>query len=267
MGAPPPSGDVSATDAIARGWRLLTFPISMSDDGTGVPMIAKANADVFAVVADERKSEPDLRGHRAWRTWLAALATDAEAAVAAALAYESLPAGARDAWLDALVEDVRQVDVPAVAIYAPLLSVETDARRRARMESAVASAPEGFARQTEAARSLRGVALDGTHACIVVAPLYLSFVHVMWCRYRPDVGLISLRHDPIRHRKHLTDLDDVDGIDVEPTPLHMVVEELAHAIVADRRDNRSPPVELAAFAYLFGPESTLVDDVSDGQLW
>ena len=236
----------------------------MSDHGTGVPMIARANAGVFAVVADGRKVDPDLRVHRAWRSWLAALATDAEAAMAAALAYESLPAGARDAWLDALVEDARQVDVPAVAIYAPLLSVETDARRRARMESAVASAPEGVARQTRAARSLRGVALDGTHACIIVAPLYLSFVHVMWCRYRPDVGLTSLRHDPIRHRNHMTDLDDVDGIDVEPTPLQMVVEELAHAILADQRAKRSLPVELAAFAYVFGPDSTPVDDVSDG---
>ena len=41
------------------------------------------------------------RVHGAWRTWLSALASDSEAAMAAALAYESLPPEARDAWLDA----------------------------------------------------------------------------------------------------------------------------------------------------------------------
>ena len=36
-------------------------------------------------------TELDPRVRTAWRSWLSALATDAEAAMAAALAYESLP--------------------------------------------------------------------------------------------------------------------------------------------------------------------------------
>src|SRR5262245_1508381 len=79
----------------------------------------------------------DPRIHAAWREWLAALATDAEAGIAAAHVYAELPAPARDAWLDALAEDHPNLGVPPVAIYAPLLSVETDPARRARMEQAM----------------------------------------------------------------------------------------------------------------------------------
>jgi hypothetical protein len=48
----------------------------------------------------------------AWRTWLTALATDSEAALAAAMTYASLAGEARDAWLDALDRDRGSVDVP-----------------------------------------------------------------------------------------------------------------------------------------------------------
>ncbi|MFO0677600.1 MAG: hypothetical protein U0169_13780 [Polyangiaceae bacterium] len=51
------------------------------------------------------------RARAAWRTWLTALATDAEAAVAAALTYEALDATGRDAWLDVLDQDAPTIDV------------------------------------------------------------------------------------------------------------------------------------------------------------
>src|SRR5215217_4808568 len=73
----------------------------------------------------------DPRILAAWREWLSALATDAEAAIAAAHVYGELGPEARDAWLDVLAEDGPKLLVPAVAIYAPLLSVEWDAVRRA----------------------------------------------------------------------------------------------------------------------------------------
>src|SRR5688572_31973411 len=41
----------------------------------------------------------------AWRAWLGALASDADAAQAAALAYEQLDASGRDAWIDSLAQD------------------------------------------------------------------------------------------------------------------------------------------------------------------
>jgi hypothetical protein len=46
---------------------------------------------------------------------------------------------------------------------------------------------------------------------------------------------------------------EVDGVTVEPTPLRVVVEELAHAILADRRNDRMTPAALTSFAHLFGP--------------
>ena len=44
------------------------------------------------------------------------------------------------------------------------------------------------------------------------------------------------------------------GVALEPTPLRVVVEELAHAILAERRARRPMPPSLALFAHLFGPD-------------
>ncbi|MCL2447965.1 MAG: hypothetical protein FWD17_03360, partial [Polyangiaceae bacterium] len=124
----------------------------------------------------------------AWRSWLSALATDAEAAMAAAMAYESLPPDGRDAWLDALAFDCEVVDVPALALYAPLLAVESDGARRQRIETAIEKGVELTPHAALAAYALHGVGTDGVHACVVVAPLYLEFVQVLTCRYSPASG-------------------------------------------------------------------------------
>lgn len=190
----------------------------------------------------------------AWRTWLSALGTDAEAAIAAALAYDSLPPAARDAWLDAVGADRSEIDVPAIALYAPLLAVELDPTRRSRIESAIVSERHVGGRSVTEARALRGVASDGTHVCVLVAPIYLDFVQVLFCQYTPAGGVIAVSHDPLRHATDLVPIRDVDGVPVEPTPLGVVVEELAHAIVADKREQRQTPPALASVAHLFGPE-------------
>jgi hypothetical protein len=195
----------------------------------------------------------DERAGSAWRSWLSALAADAEAATAAALAYESLPAEARDAWLDALEIDGPLLAVPAVALYAPLLAVELDASRRNRIQRALSADPLPRIDRPDDAVALRGVASDGTHACVLVAPLYLEFVQVLTCRYTPGGGFLVVRHDPFCHAGDLPALCEVHGVPVEPTPLHIVVEELAHAILADKREQRPPHSALASFAYLFGP--------------
>jgi hypothetical protein len=196
----------------------------------------------------------------AWRSWLSALATDAEAAMAAALAYESLPADARDAWLDALDADAPTLDVPQVALFAPLLAVEVEPARRARIEARIASDPHHRPAGYGEAQALRGVSDDGTHACVLVAALYLDFVQMIECRYTPSGGFVSVRHDPLRHAGDLTPVYDVDGIVVEPTPLRVVIEELAHAVLADRRRQQETPPALASFAHLFGPHLDEVDD-------
>lgn len=209
----------------------------------------------------DRTPEDDDRVRAAWRTWLSALATDAEAAMAAALAYESLPDEGRDAWLDALDSDAPELGVPRVALYAPLIAVECHEGRRARMEAALTADP-GIEASPHEPRAMHGVAPDGTHACVLVVPLYLHFVHVLRCRYTPGGGFVAVNHEPLRHADEVDSVRDVDGVPVEPAPMRVVVEELAHAILADKREHRDTPSALARFAHLFAP--TLEDgDGSD----
>ncbi len=182
--------------------------------------------------------------------------------MAAALAYESLPPEARDAWLDALEADAVTLDVPALALYAPLLAVESDAARRQRIEAAITSDPRASATAFARPQALRGVAGDGVHACVIIAPLYLDFVQVLSCRYTPAGGFVAVKHDPLRHAGDLDALHEVDGVLVEPTPLRVVVEELAHAILADKREQRATPAALESFVHLFGPH---LDDAEDAE--
>ena len=154
---------------------------------------------------DERPSPSRLEAaplahvRAAWRSWLSALATDADAAMAAAMAYESLAPDARDAWLDTLVVDGGSLEVPALALYAPLLAVESDGSRRRRIEEAIASDPRGPGAAARDAGALRGVSADGMHACVIVAPVYLDFVQVLACRYTPNGGILSAELEPLRH--------------------------------------------------------------------
>ena len=212
--------------------------------------------DDDAVKALEPPIDPRMRS--AWRTWLSALATDAEAAMAAALAYESLPPDGREAWLDALEADAPDLAVPPVALYAPLLAVEMDAERRERIAitlraRSVRLEPPGRV------RAFHGVGPSGDHVCVVLSPLYLDFVELLVCRYDPDAGVRSARRDPVRHV--LDVLGDptklrcvVDEVAVTEVPLSHVIEGLAHAVVADRRVGRDAPAVLATYAHLFGPD-------------
>lgn len=187
----------------------------------------------------------------AWREWLAALATDAEAAIAAAHVYGELPGDARDAWLDALAEDCPKLSVPKIAIYAPLLSVETDATRRGRIERAIG---DELVRTPLPARirALRGIAADSARLVILVSPLYLSFVQVLSCRFSPDYGFVWVRHDPILRTCDAPVAGSlVDDVLLEVTPLKPIVEELAHAVLAQRRSGRELPSPLRCFAHLF----------------
>src|SRR3984957_1838219 len=197
----------------------------------------------MASESDERgpgQAEPgkgeEVEAHvqSAWRSWLSALATDAEAAMAAALAYESLPPEGRDAWLDALESDAPSLGVPAVALYAPLLAVESG---------------------------------DGARACVIAMPLYLDFVEILSCRYTPSGGFVTATHDPLRHAGDLAALGQIDGVTIEPTPLREVVEELAHAILADKRGQRQTPPALATFAHLFAPQLEDAEDAEPPAAW
>lgn len=189
-------------------------------------------------------SEPAVSA--AWRSWLVALASDADAALAAALAYEALDDAGRRAWLDALDQDGPTLGVPPIALYAPLLAVEGDEQRRARIEEAVCASESSVDR---AARALVG-GKDGERVCVISVPLYLSFVEVLVCRYSPDRGVIAAHHEPLRHRDDVAAL--AEGEPLEAASIRSVIDELAHAVLADRREGRAAPAPLTAFAHLFG---------------
>jgi hypothetical protein len=194
----------------------------------------------------------DPRLHGAWRTWLASLAVDAEAALGAAHAYAELDDDGRDAWLDALDEDAPRLDVPLVAVYAPLLAVETDPDRRERIGLAIGEQPRDSFVQGVRTRTLRGIAPDRTRVVVLVSPFYLRFVRILTCRYSPEEGFVWGRYEPIVAEDGAPQAGAVvDGVTLEATPTKPVIEELAHAIHAQRRRGEAPPNALYFFADLF----------------
>jgi hypothetical protein len=216
--------------------------------------------DVSSVrlAASNRVASVDPRAHAAWRTWLAALAKDADAVTAAALAYESLGPEGREAWLDALDADAPDVDVPRIALYAPLLGVEEDEERRARIVLNVV----GAARKSQPPRAF--VATQGEdRVCLIVTPLYLEFVEILFCRYDPDVGIREAWHKWLAHKSEVATCAAEVGVTMREGPLPQVVEELAHAVVADRRGGRTAPPSLVRYIDLFAPD--LAHPVQDGE--
>jgi hypothetical protein len=212
---------------------------------------SRVPASLSTLPTPPRGAGVDPRILAAWREWLSALATDAEAAIAAAHVYGDLAPEARDAWLDALAEDAPKLAVPAMAIYAPLLAVEPDDVRRDRIWMAITEDSQD-AGSGGPVRALRGIARDGDRIVALVTPLYLSFVRVLWCRYLPDEGFAWVRHDPILGEKDApVDGVTVEDVDLEATPLKPVIEELAHAVLAQRRRGIELPSALHLFADLF----------------
>lgn len=198
------------------------------------------------LAASDRATSLDPRTHAAWRTWLAALAKDAAAATAAALAYQSLGADGREAWLDALDIDAPNVDVPKIALYAPLLGVEQDEERRERIAAHVT----GAAKRSTPPRALVGTK-NGDRVCLVVSPLYLDFVELLFCRYDQDHGIREARHEWLVHKSEVLTCAKDLGVTMIDVPLPQVVEEIAHAVVADRRAGRDAPEALMVYIDLF----------------
>ncbi|HEY3500391.1 MAG TPA: hypothetical protein VGK73_37120 [Polyangiaceae bacterium] len=197
-------------------------------------------------VADER-----LLG--AWCEWLGALATDAEAALATAIAYRELTPAGRDYWLTVLEQDAKRLDVPKIALYAPLLAVESDPARRMRISQAMGPA-ELSAQPRFAARGLSGVAGDRTRVAVLITPLYLDFAQVVACGFLPNTGFSWVRHDPIVLFSRVPQVGDrIEGVQLESAPLKPLIDDLAHAVLAQQRNGREIPEALRTFADLFGP--------------
>jgi hypothetical protein len=189
----------------------------------------------------------------AWCVFLGRLATDAEAALAAAMAYKELAGAAREDWIAALEHDIDRVSVPPIAVYAPLLAVEVEPRRRERILAALGPV-QADATPTTAAFALASRPSEPSRIAVIVAPLYLDFVQVLACAYRPGEGFDWVKHDPIVElRRAPRGGEFVGGVEVEATPLGSVVDDLAITVVAHTRTGGVLPEALTVFADLFGP--------------
>ncbi len=195
----------------------------------------------------------DARVLDAWCAWLRALATDAEAALSAAMAYKDLDGPARDTWLAALEQDAPALAVPRIAVYAPLLAVESDPGRRARITQAIGPEDEAAAPRVRP-RALSGRGKNGERVAAIISPLYLEFVQVLACGYRSGEGFLWVRHDPIVKLDSAPRPGErVMGVELEATPLKSLVDDLALVVLEHGRSGRELPEALRMFADLFAP--------------
>ena len=138
-------------------------------------------------------------------------------------------------------------------ICAPLLAVESDPERRDRITFAMGPA-ELEATPRAAVQALSARHSDGARIATIIVPLYLDFVQVLACAYRPERGFSWVRHDPIVDAKHAPAPGDVlEGAVLERTPLKALIDDLSHAVLSQRRGGRELPEALRVFADLFGP--------------
>jgi hypothetical protein len=217
----------------------------MSEAGERVGGVSDA-ALTDAVLAD------DARAGAIWREWIATLAESADAALAAAIAYERLDPTARLEWLEAIEQEAHALAVPLIAAYGPLLAVEKDDARRSMMEAALRRSHSEV--RTREDSTCKVFATPGAlRRIVVLAPTYLSFQQVITCRAIAGVRFISVAREPF---VHVTDGpragDETPEGPLEPMPLGHAVDILARTIVAHERSGGSVPRELCALADLFG---------------
>jgi len=194
----------------------------------------------------------DERATLLWRHWLTSMAEDAEAALAAAIAYRDMDAESREQLLDSLQIDAAEVDVPAVALYAPLLAVERDPERRDRLVHAIGNDID-LAMPRAPCRALRGES-GQARVYLLVIPLYLDFVQVLACSV--ERGRFNwVRHDPIVGYDQAPEHGaKVLGTLLEAIPVKAVLDDLAVAVLSHRRQGQELPEALQVLADLLGPD-------------
>ncbi|MEN9580992.1 MAG: hypothetical protein RJA70_4001 [Pseudomonadota bacterium] len=195
-----------------------------------------------------------VRAQVIWHGWLQQLASDPEAALAAALAYRELDGGSRDEWLDALDSDADHSEVSKVAVYAPLLAVEQDPSRRSRIGKALQSGASEADRRAARVGLLRARDREGRCLAVITRPLYLDFVQTLACCYVPGRSFEWVRHDPIARRTQAPAAGSMlEGQVLEAVPREALLDELAETILSHRRLGGELPEALCLFADLFGP--------------
>lgn len=201
--------------------------------------------------------QPDERTQAVWSEWLQALTRDPEAAMAAADVYKRMNDEERDAWLRALERDLASFEVPAVAVYAPLLAVESNEARRTAMVRAMSSS-EGQGGELEAGQRVEMRALVGgerdQRVAVLISSLYLDFAHVVACGYQVAGCFHWVKHDPIVRLSEAPKAGVVvEGIVLEQRCVGAVVDELAETILAHQRTGHALPEALCLFSDWFSP--------------
>ncbi len=224
-----------------------------------------------SAAGETRRGEGDARVTRVWREWLTALAKDPEAALAAAQAYEQLDDAARERWLSILDKEGASLEVPRVALYAPMLAVESNPQRLLEILGRVAAEVQSATRQRPTdhsqRRALCGDLGQGVRLAVLVEPLYLDFVHVLACAYVPGRRFVWVRHDPIANASDVVSPGGtLECVRVDATPVKAVVDELARTIVAHQRGGEPLPEPLRCFADFFGIEDGVSAEPPD-QMW
>ncbi len=194
----------------------------------------------------------DGRSTAVWRQWLSSMATDAEAALAAAFAYREMDSDGREQWLSSLELDAPLVNVPKVALYAPLLAVESDPERRDRLLFALGELSLELAPAAKAC-SFLGFGEGGARTYVVATPLYLRFFQVLACGVR-EGEFVWVNHDPIVAHEGIPQAGDVlKGTALDEAPMKSVLDELASCVLSHQRTGKPLPEALSVLGELLGP--------------
>ena len=198
------------------------------------------------------ESREQSRRVQSWRTFLASLAHDAEAALAASHAYKQLDVKGRDAWLEHLEADIENINIPLVAVYAPLLAAENCEERRLQIFEKIGWSALSHTPRV-AAYAVSGSLSDNRKLAIIVTPMYLNFVRALVCVFTPRESIEWARHDPLLDAEKTPRAGTrFEGVRLESTPLKAVIDELAETVLAHSRNGQKIPEELSEFADLFG---------------
>lgn len=195
--------------------------------------------------------ESDARAMGAWSEWLQALTSEPDAALAAAEVYSRLSESERDVWLQTLERDVATLGVPPVAVFAPLLAVEANTKRR----TMIARILEGV-RDNDAGKPTRALVAEygRERVAVLVSHLYLDFVQVLACRYQVGERLVWVKQDPIVRSGQAPQSGHLlDGVRLEEVAVSSILDELAATVVALQRKGEQLPEELRWRSDWFSP--------------
>lgn len=193
----------------------------------------------------------DERSSAVFRQWLRSMATDAEAALAAAMSYRELAPSGRDQWLAFLQGDIVGLDIPKIAVFAPLLAVEQDPSRRQILE-ALAFDEEAAVHPRAGCTALIGSKGSGERVYVLVCPLYLSFAQVLACGVF-DGCFVWVRHDPIVSSTDVPTAGQVmQGVKLEASPFGSALDELASTVLSHQRRGHALPEAVYMLSDLLG---------------